>query len=409
MSRTGDEDAGGATRDDGETRPLGPAAFAAELRRLDEATLAAFVADLWRARGREVSVDGTTVTVRRAADAGERRSTSGRESPGEETRTLAVTHRHPRAADADGGVDAVVTSRRLGDARDGPVAAAAIDADELRRTALYAVDRRTYADLCDRYFDRPAFVADGVDGGASTLRDRLRRPASALSRRGLAGAGLGVVLVVALVAGALPGVPGLDSGGPDAGGQPATDPPAAAATVTVSPSPSPSPPPAATDQSRYAAVGCPVPPTDAHPAALRPATVAGATASGLDGWTHRSASNVTAFHGRTDLPTSRNPEVRHVASYESPDGGVYKMVFDRWSRVADAERVATAMAPRSHAVLRWGRYTVSVTGYGEDGRIAPDRAADGARLLLAAVSSPGGSQLGTRCASVLLVARDLEP
>ena len=158
--------------------------------------------------------------------------------------------------------------------------------------------------------------------------------------------------------------------------------------------------------SRYAVAGCPVPPADAHPAALRPATVAGATAAGLDGWVRRSASNASEFHSSTALPTPLNPEVRHVSTYVAPDGRVFQVAIDRWAGVADADRVATAMAPHRHATLRWGRYTVFVTGYGENGRLSPDRAAGGARVLLAAVASPGGSQLGVRCANVLLVTGD---
>ncbi len=393
MSRADDGDAGtgdGAADADAGTRPLGPAAFTAELRRLDAATLAAFVADLHRARGREATVDGATVTVR----GGERG-----------TRTLAVTRRRPHEATVSGAepADAVVTSRRVdADARGGvPV----VDADDLHGMALYAIDRRAYADLCERYFDRPAFVTDGTDGGgrAPTLRGRPRRLAVALSGRGLAAAGLAAVLVVALAAGALVGLPG-GVGGPGADAAHAPDADRTAAPTATAGAPQSASP--VTDRPRYAAVECPTPPADAHPSALRPATVDAATAAGLDGWVRRSSSNVTEFYGRTDLPTPLNPEVRHLSTYVAPDGRVYRVVIDRWAGVADADRVATVLAPRRHAVLWWGRYTVAVTGYGGDGRLAPDRAVEGARALLAGVTSPGGSQLGRRCADALLVGTD---
>ncbi|WP_101297002.1 hypothetical protein [Halegenticoccus soli] len=382
-------------------RPLGSEAFGRELRRLDAAALARFVADLWRARGWEATVEGDLVRVER-------------DSPAPERRTLAVARRIPPpdalARFADGDVDAVVTSARVPEDRRSRVSEgrrsrapesrragdsarpAIFGAEALHEMALYAVDRDEFDALCRRYFGRSGLVDPPSDPDEpSSNRDgspHARSPARALT--------IAAVVALVLVLGAAAAVH-LDVVSVDSTRSP----------ELVGPSGGPLSPnsrPALTSgaPSEGSIVGCPSPPRAAHPALLRPAVVSETSAFGLDGWTLRSAANVTSFHGRTDLAPSHDPEVRHVASYASPEGTTYRVALDRWRSPSLARTIGEETAADRLAVLVWGRYTVAVSGYSDAGRLDGERHRDRARALLAAVSKPNGSRLGRACVDRLL-------
>ena len=111
-----------------------PSAFELALAALDSDALRGLVADLWRARGREVDPTGDGPLRVTLPDGSERLvALDGGPDP-------------PPAPPA--GADAVVTTRRVED-----VPPTVVDAADLRRLLLYAVDRGTTRDLCERYLD----------------------------------------------------------------------------------------------------------------------------------------------------------------------------------------------------------------------------------------------------------------
>lgn len=113
-------------------------AFAARLSELTPAELAAFVADLWAARGRETSVSGRVVTV------------AGVDRPGER-RVVAVGPEAEPGTDLPDAVDAVVAGEATPEAE---ALARELDADLLAAADLYemvsyAVPRDVGEDLVD--------------------------------------------------------------------------------------------------------------------------------------------------------------------------------------------------------------------------------------------------------------------
>lgn len=132
-----------------------PDAFADHLTTLSADAFASFVADLWRARGKEVRREGDVLIA----------------GDGDETRRLLpVVRRRFRGidpkpddieevhvvVDRDGAAEAVTTDQGV----------RYVGPDELRSMTLYGIDRDDAEDLFRAYFDRP--VDDGEPASAPT-------------------------------------------------------------------------------------------------------------------------------------------------------------------------------------------------------------------------------------------------
>lgn len=354
--------------------------FSAALRRGDEATFAAFVADLWEARGRAVTRDGTTLSVE--------------ESGGR--RRIRVTHGAPASA-RDGRAADVVTSRVVESTADA-TESTAIDAAELLRMVRYAVERDRAASILERHLGADA-AAFAEPGAVRAERERTRTRRRRLGRRLVAA----VVVAACLGSVAIVG-PGLVSSldAPPFGVAEESPTPTDGATepATVrdeSPVSSPA------DPLDYAALGCPLPPEDADPAELAPAVVSGASASGLDGWRLVDSESVGSFDDRIQLGSPPEPTARHTARYVPPSGETLRLTVDRWRSVGTAETAAASLADENETVLRWGRYVVVVRAFAPDGtRLSKTQTLDRSRVLLAAVRGPDGSRLGFGCVRSLL-------
>jgi hypothetical protein len=120
--------------------------FVRRVADLDDAALRAFVADVWRARGRTVADAGDALRVDGTGDGG---------------RTVAVVAGSPVDADADADADVVVTGQ-VGGAASADADATLVDPADLRRLLLYAVDRSSAAAVCDAHLGgvRPEPDAD---------------------------------------------------------------------------------------------------------------------------------------------------------------------------------------------------------------------------------------------------------
>ena len=360
-------------------------AFVRRLRELDREALVRFVADLESARGGTVERTDGGLLVERPT--------------GERRRLAVTTDRRPTGVGdgTDPGIDAVVVARAVaGDAL--PDGVRVVDASDLHAMALYAVDRDALPAILDRHFGSDAFTDAEPGGGrygAGTVGRVCSRASDVLDRAtGVAVVALAAVALAAVLLTVTPTVvPWVGSGFDDAG--PAVDGRATTEART-------------TDRTGN---DCPRPPRDAHPAALRPEPVAVASDFGLDGWTIRSATNVTVFRGPNELSTPHTPEVRHETTYRDPSGATVVLTVDRWADANRAAESATALATTRPAALRWGRYTLGAAVY----RTSEGRRSDTeqvgardptatARTLLSHVTLPDGRQLGGDCVSRLVVA-----
>jgi hypothetical protein len=368
--------------------------FSAALGRLDVETFAALVADVWEARGRPTTRRGTRVTV----DA----------EDGRRARRLRVTHGRP--AEAGGGAAAdgattVVTSRATSDREAADAAGRVVDATELLRTVRYAVERDRAASILERYLGEEGakFVSPGV---VRAERERSRARRRRLARRVAAASLLAACVAGVVVVGPAlaPVVDGRGLGSAVDGAAFDPTPSATSAERVVASTDRPRPTPESVDDGvDYAALGCPVPPADAHPAALRPAVIPGASSNGLDGWRLVETANASYEGGFVRVGT-HGPRARHAATYASPSGGTFEVDIDRWRSVPAASDAAAALADRDRVALLWGRYTVTVAAFDENGtRLSASRTLVRSRVLLAEVRDPSGTRLGARCVGALLV------
>jgi hypothetical protein len=221
--------------------PVPPTTVGRLVREMDATEFCAFVADLWRARGFDVSRPrGRTGAGPDVAGADDR--TRDRDEDvllvrdgDEQCRLLVVSTRADVGEAVPSGVDTVVVADRLADPPRG-----VIGVDDLRGMLLYALDRPTASGLFESYFDRPLVEpgaderrpsagrpgnGDGDDGTVTPgAPRRWSRPWTVLPDRvgGPEVVGLAVVAVVLLaaVATGLPaGLPqaGLTDGPPDQG------------------------------------------------------------------------------------------------------------------------------------------------------------------------------------------------
>lgn len=172
-----------------------PDVLEARVRRLDGDDLAAFVTDLWAARGFETARAGASVTARR----------------GGETRIIHVSVRSVAGAPPETvrDPDVVVTAggHGAGATPSTETGARVRDAADLAEMLRYAVPRDAAADLCETHF--------GAAPGELRVppRRRLRRAAAGVDLRTVAA--VVVLLIVAAGAGAVlgPAGPVVDGGG----------------------------------------------------------------------------------------------------------------------------------------------------------------------------------------------------
>lgn len=181
--------------------PSSARALSRRLRSLDPAERAAFVADLWAARGYETTVEGSVVVAERGIDGSRQRIACA----------PSVTY---EAVDAVFGPEG--SAAGLGDD------VSVLDAEALRGMLLYAVDRDTAEELVEGHLGRSLVEASGT----SPLRDRLDPGAS----RGPVMAAVAALLVVVVVIGAAGGPLPLSDVGPSV--EPAPVPPDSPATTT---------------------------------------------------------------------------------------------------------------------------------------------------------------------------------
>ena len=387
-------------------------AFVRRLRELDREALVRFVADLESARGGTVERTDGGLLVERPT--------------GERRRLAVTTDRRPTGVGdgTDPGIDAVVVARAVaGDAL--PDGVRVVDASDLHAMALYAVDRNALPAILDRHFGSDAFTDTEPGGGrygAGTVGRVCSRASDVLDRAtGVAVVALAAVALAAVLLTVTPTVvpwvgSGFDDAGPAVDGRATseartTDPGTTGGRSTPDPTASPAVPADALDATDRTGNDCPRPPRDAHPAALRPEPVAVASDFGLDGWTIRSATNVTVFRGPNELSAPHTPEVRHETTYRDPSRATVVLTVDRWADANRAAESATALATTRPAALRWGRYTLGAAVY----RTSEGRRSDTeqvgardptatARTLLSHVTLPDGRQLGGDCVSRLVVA-----
>lgn len=151
------------------------AAFARQLRSLDDAELASFVADLWAARGFETTIDTPVVVAERPSGASPERIQCGRQSIGQPDEVDSVIDLSSADPAGRGSV------RTLGPA-------------DLRAMLLYAIDRETADQLFLEHFGRP-MASRAAD---VPIHHRIPNP----SVRTLLTAGVVVVLAVGFALGA---------------------------------------------------------------------------------------------------------------------------------------------------------------------------------------------------------------
>jgi hypothetical protein len=376
--------------------------FARALGRLSREEFSAFVAALWRARGRRVERNGTTLTV-----------WDDRTSGGE--RRLVATHARPDGVDrgvrtgSDGDGDGasgrparVVTSRRVeGEHPD------VVDADELLRMVRYAVGRERAGELLERTLGGGA--ASFAETGRETtepgrpLRGRVLRGVTPSSRVAVSLMVVGCLAFAVVVGVAVAGIP-FDGSAPTGGSPLEPVPTTAPGTATTTDrGTAPALRTTAAPDVDYASLDCPAPPTGVHPRWLRPGVVPGASSSGLDGWQIRSATNVTTFEARAGLGLPSEPLVRHLVRYGSPDRGTFELALDRWASRRAATEAGPALADSGDATVRWGVYTVTVRAFDREGDpIAADARTGRVAVLISHVQRPSGITLGDLCVRSLL-------
>jgi hypothetical protein len=171
-----------------------PGVLEAHVRRLDSDGLAAFVTDLWRARGFETDREGSYVIARR----------------GGTEQVLSVPAKRTTASPVETArsVDIVVAAGRPGSGETlaAELDARFVDAADLTEMLRYAIDRDVAAGLCERHFGATP------DGLTLPPRERVRRAVAGLEINTVV-AVVVASLIVAAGAGAVLGVAGPGIGG----------------------------------------------------------------------------------------------------------------------------------------------------------------------------------------------------
>lgn len=161
-----------------------PAAVAAHLRRLDRTALADLVAALWAARGFDVEQSGDRLLARRG------------------DRELVLWCGWPDDAVGERSVDRIVAPGAPAERADEPGVdgARVLDATDLADVLLYAVDRPTARELCDRHLGAPPGTLD------LPRQARLRRRATGIREAVGPPSRIGIVMLVVLLAVGLGGL-----------------------------------------------------------------------------------------------------------------------------------------------------------------------------------------------------------
>lgn len=282
---------------------VSPATFARLLRTLDGRELAAFVGDLWAARGWETTVERDRVV---ALDGARDRQV--------EIQCLAASRPWPPAAIPE--ADVIVSSRDVSSlpSRVEEADSRLLGPDGLREQLLYAVDRAVAAAVFADHFDRPLVVEPPSPGPAGWRH-------AATSRQGVT-AGLLVVLAVAVAlaaTGSPVGTVGIGQGG-ESDGAPATAP------VVTEPPTSPDddfePPPAGGGLFRY-------PPGLGSAGVTDAATLAAAHRRAVD---DRRWDLLLVHRGSTDLLDANRRWVGSRQTVDRSNASRY------WYRVTGLER-----------------------------------------------------------------------
>lgn len=375
---------------------LSRVAFRRALRRLDGADARAFVADLLGARGYRTTVERGLVTA-----------TDG---PGDPVRLLVVADGRPPSGALTGRdrpVDTLVVTGGPLTAMAGALAArtsggggrpAVRGPGLLYEWYAFAVADDQRRALTERYLGATEPTAVGrlwtaVVGSRSGAALLARLPDSGRVVM------VGLVVLFAVAVGAAATAGPLEAFGPvDPSRSTLGDDPERTPGLTSVPvPPTAAPTPTATEVGATVPDVCPTPPDDAHPASLRPGVIRTASTGGLEGWHLLATQNITEFQfDPNDQQLRPVPEVRHVAVYETPGGGQYRLGLDRWESPEAAEAAISRGGPWTLGVA-WGRYTAWTEWQSRADE--PDALA---QQLLGSVKTPDGVRFGGSCVSALL-------
>ncbi|WP_336338775.1 hypothetical protein [Haloarcula brevis] len=349
--------------------------FVQRIRRFDQQQLTRFVADLYEARGWTVET----------AECGRLLLQAPHEIPGQ-TLDVRITKTPPWSRDH---ADRIVV-RTVADVESMPDDTCVVDARELHGMALYALDRDRRQTLLADHFEPGAF--DDSPSVHHHITAAIPSLSSTLLRAGKVA--LVVVLMVASVAVAT--TANFDSSQtPDEDVEPAVTPVSVSQSLfegqtsngTLAPS----------------SAACPRPPTDAHPASLRPVPVDAALSVGLEGWEDVRQLNASTFQGPNELTIPWTPDVRHESTYRSPRGTTIILVIDRWSDQQSAAEAGTALANNYRTALVWGRYTFAVVFPDSPSESSSDsiNADVDTNSLLSEIIHPERGKLGSECVDAL--------
>jgi len=345
-------------------------AFVTRVRRFDQLELTRFVADLYEARGWNVET----------GDCGKLLVQASRGAT-DETLAIRIMETSPATRiDADRVVVGTTDVERT------PDGVRIVDAGELHGMALYAIDRERRRKLLADHFEPGTF-----DSGRSPLQ-RITAMIPALPSIPRRAGSVALVVVILFASVALVATASFDrSQTPD------TDPEPTVTPVSVSQSLFEASTDAETETR--SSMSCPRPPSDTHPASLRPVPVDAALSVGLEGWDDVRQLNASAFQGPNELTIPWTPDVRHESTYRSPRGTTITLIIDRWPDRQSAAKAGDALANNYRTALVWGRYTFAV--------VFPDSPSDSTNAdvdtdsLLSEIIHPEQGKLGSDCVDVL--------
>lgn len=353
--------------------------FVQRVRRFDQWKLTRFVADLYEARGWTVEI----------VDCGRLLVQPPRRTPGE-TLDVRITKTPPSSrVDADR-----IVVGTMADVERMPDDVRVVDARELHGMALYAIDRDWRRKLLADHFEPDAFTES-----RSVLR-RITSTIPTLPSIPLRAGNVALAVVLLFASIAVVATANFDSSEtPNRDAEPTVTPVSVSQSLLEG----------STDNdivSPSSAV-CLRPPTDAHPASLRPVPVDAALSVGLEGWEDVRQLNTSTFEGPNELTIPWTPDVRHESTYRSPRGTTITLVIDRWPDQQSAAKAGTALANNYRTALVWGRYTFAVvlSDSPSDSSTDSTNADIDTNSLLSEIIHPEQGKLGSDCVDALTVPR----